>query len=152
MSLARSSVSTSRGPSHGPHCYGQWRRVIIATLSLSVLLLLLLCQCHLDRDMDSDPATVARYVCMGCQSSGHGVKFFPNYKAAACHWARSPTCNQSGRSIRVVGIESKPGDRDVGGSGAAGTWKPRNPAAKGANRTPVTYQIRYITPPLHSTL
>ena len=73
-----------------------------------------------------------RYVCMGCQGP---VSYFSTYKAAACHFANSPTCNQSGRSIRVVTIQARPGDRDAGGLGAAGTWEPRNTSAKGEKST-----------------
>ena len=134
MTLARSRASQSIGPSHS-----HWGRVqvVTVTLSLSVLLICHLLTLESHSDMDSDPTPkVARYVCMGCMvtSTGRQVQYFPTYKAAACHWARSPACNQSGRTIRIVPIESRPGDRDAGGSGAAGTWVPRNPAGKGMNK------------------
>ncbi len=38
-------------------------------------------------------------------------------------------------SNRVVTIQNRPGDRDAGGSCAAGTWEPWNTAAKVANST-----------------
>ena len=52
---------------------------------------------------------------MGCQ--GHGavsVTFFDTYKVAACHYARSPLCNKSGRSIRLVTVhwQARPTDSD----------------------------------------
>ena len=110
----------------------------IATLGHLVILL---CLClDLEISMDSDQTSVARYVCMGCQGP---VSYFSTYKAAACHFANSPICNQSGRSIRVVTIQARPGDRDAGGSGAAGTWEPRNTAARGANST---HNMLYNTP------
>ena len=108
-------------------------------LSLLVILLCICLDLRLAISMDSDQATVARYVCMGCQGQ---VSYFSTYKAAACHFANSPTCNQSGRSIRVVTIQARPGDRDAGGSGAAGTWEPRNTAARGAN---MLYNMLYNT-------
>jgi hypothetical protein len=86
--------------------------------------------------MDLDKTSLARYVCIGCQAHVSGpVTSFSTYKAAACHFSNSQTCDQSGRTMRVVTIQARPGDRDAGGSGAAGTWKPRNTAAKGANST-----------------
>ena len=76
------------------------------------------------RESDSDMST-ERYVCMGCQGQGSSsVSFFDTYKAAACHYARSPVCNQSGRSISMITVQTRPTDRDAGGSGAAGQWAP----------------------------
>ena len=71
-----------------------------------------------------------RYVCMGCQAgvpAGH-ASYFPTYKAAACHYARSRACNQSNRGIRLVTIQSRSSDREAGGSGGAGQWPPGRPA------------------------
>ena len=59
-----------------------------------------------------------------CSSSG----YFPTWKAAACHYARSPLCQQTGRAIKLVTVQSRPGDRDAGGSGAAGQWEPQRPS------------------------
>jgi hypothetical protein len=76
---------------------------IIATLSLLVILL---CLClDLEISMDSNQTSVARYGCMGCQGP---VSYFSTYMAAACHFANSPTCNQSGCSISVVTIQARP--------------------------------------------
>ena len=84
--------------------------VVTTALSLTVLLVCF----SLDSVMTS--VRVDRYVCMGCQSgqSGHGATYFPTYKAAACHYARSRACNQSNRCILLVTIQSKPSDRDAG--------------------------------------
>jgi hypothetical protein len=65
---------------------------------------------------------------------------FPNDHFEVITWrlqlqCSMPQCNQSGHSIRVVTIQTRSGDRDAGGSGEAGTWEPRNTAAKSANST-----------------
>jgi hypothetical protein len=46
---------------------------------------------------------------------------------------------QSGSTIilETIDLESRPGDRDAGGSGTAGTWMPRNPAGKGTHITAI---------------
>ena len=103
-----------------------------------------------DSDATGRSATVDRYVCMGCQSgqSGHGATYFPTYKVAACHYARSRACNQSNRGIRLVTIQSKPraSDRDAGGAGASGPWPPArsNPPGSGS--------MSYIPIRLYTTL
>ena len=73
---------------------------------------------------------VDRYVCMGCQSADgtSSSGFFPTWKAAACHYARSPLCQQTGQAIKLVTVQSRPCDRDAGGSGAAGQWEPQRPS------------------------
>jgi hypothetical protein len=75
---------------------------------------------------------VDRYVCMGCQSA-HGTSssgYFPTWKAAACHYARTPLCQQTGQAIKLVTVQSRPCDRDAGarGSDAAGQWEPQRPS------------------------
>ena len=72
--------------------------------------------------------SVDRYVCMGCQSGDASGGYFDTYKAAACHYSRSKPCQQSGRAIKYIQVQSKPGDRDAGGSGAAGPWEPQRPS------------------------
>jgi hypothetical protein len=37
--------------------------------------------------------------------------------------ARNKPCQQSGRAIKYIQIQSRLGDRDAGGSGAAGPWE-----------------------------
>ena len=56
--------------------------------------------------------------------AGHGSDgtYFPTYKAAANQYARSRPCNQSNRGIRLVTIQSRPSDRDAGGTGASCSW------------------------------
>ena len=122
--------------------------VVTTALSLTVLLVCF----SLDSDMTS--VQVDWYVCMGCQSgqSGHGATYFPTYKAAACHYARSRACNQSNRGIRLVTIQSKPSDRDAGCTGASGPWPPARPNPQGAGMsyipirlytTSATYQLHF---------
>ena len=72
--------------------------------------------------------SVDRYVCMGCQSGDASGGYFDTYKAAACHYSRSKPCQQSGRAIKYIQVQSRPGDRDAGGSGAAGPWEPQRPS------------------------
>jgi len=81
--------------------------------------------------------SVIRYVCTGCQSNASRSDFyFSTYTAAAswCHYARSQPCQQSGRAIRMVEVQSRPSDRDAGGSGAAGQWVPRPPCPRGGSK------------------
>jgi hypothetical protein len=119
---------------------------IIATLSLLVILLCLCLDLRLAISMDSDQATVARYVCMGCQGP---VSYFSTYKAAACHFANSPPCNQSGRSIRVVTIQARPGDRVTGTQAAPVQLERGNPEILQLE-VQTCYKTCYITPLLHS--
>lgn len=104
----------------------RWLSVVTTALSLTVLLV-----CF---SLEMTSLRVDRYACMGCQSgpAGHGTSYFPTYKAAACHYARSRTCNQSKRGIRLVTIQSRPSDRDVGGGGASGAWPPARPNPPGS--------------------
>ena len=117
--------------------------VVTIALSLTVLLVCF----SLDSDSDMTSIRVDRYVCMGCHSgqSGHGTTYFPTYKAAACHNARSRACNQSNRGIRLVTIQSKPSDRDAGGAGASWPWPPARPNPQGAG-------MSYIPIRLYTTL
>ena len=84
----------------------RWLSASVVTTALS-LTVLLVCF-SLDSDSDMTSVRVDQYVCMGCQSgqSGHGATYFPTYKAAACHYARSRACNQSNRGIWLVTIQS----------------------------------------------
>jgi hypothetical protein len=68
------------------------------------------------------------YLCMGCQSCEASGGYFDTWKAAACHYARSKQCQQTGRVIKYIQIQSMPGDRDAGGSGAAGPWEQQRPS------------------------
>ena len=126
----------------------RWLSASVVTTALS-LTVLLVCFC-LDSDSDMTNVRVDRYVCMGCQSgqSGHhdGATYFPTYKAAACHYARSCACNQSKCGIRLVTIQSKPSDRDAGGAGASGPWPPArpNPPGSGMSYIPIRQQIQAI--------
>ena len=126
-------------------CMPRWLSASVVTTALS-LTVLLICF-SLDSDSDMTSVRVDRYVCMGCQSgqSGHGATYFPTYKAAACHYARSRACNQSNRGIRLVTIQSKPSDRDAGGAGASGPWPPARPNPPGAG-------MSYIPIRLYTTL
>ena len=91
---------------------------VLTTLSLTVLLI-----CF---SVDMAGIQVDRYVCMGCQAGVPAVHaaYFPTFKAAACHYARSRACAQSTRGIRLVTIQSRPSDREAGGAGGAGPWQP----------------------------
>ena len=102
-------------------CMPRWLSASVVTTALS-LTVLLVCF-SLDSDSDMTSVRVDRYVCMGVQSgqSWHGATYFPTYKAAACHYARSSACNQSNRGIRLVTM-SRPSGRDAGGAGASGPW------------------------------
>ena len=75
----------------------------------------------------------------------------PTYKAAACHYARSCTCNQSNRGIRLVTIQSKPSDMDAGCAGASGPWPPArpNPPGAGMSYIPITLYTTLATYHLH---
>ena len=116
--------------------------VVTTALSLTVLLVCF----SLDSVMTS--VRVDRYVCMGCQSgqSGHGATYFPTYKAAACHYARSRACNQSNRGIWLVTIQSRPSDRDAGCAGASGPWPPARPNPPGAGTNQAIYHLSNIPP------
>ena len=74
-----------------------------------------------------------------------GATYFPTYKEAACHYARSRACNQSNRCILLVTIQSKPSNRDAGGAGASGPWPPVRPNPPGSG-------MSYITIRLYTTL
>ena len=123
-------------------CMPQWLSASVVTTALS-LTVLLICF-SLDSDSDMTSVRVDRYVCMGCQSaqSWHGATYFPTYKAAACHYARSRACNQSNRGIRLVTIQSKPSG---GCAGASGPWPPARPNPPGAG-------MSYIPIRLYTTL
>jgi hypothetical protein len=54
-------------------------------------------------------------VCVGCKGTG---PLFLTRKAASVHNFRSASCK--GKGIKCITIETRPGDREVGGSGAAG--------------------------------
>ena len=134
-------------------CMPRWLSASAVTTALS-LTVLLVCRSASDSDMTS--VRVDWCVCMGCQSgqSGHGVTYFPAYKAAACHYAviliyaRSRACNQSNRCILLVTIQSnlsKPSDRDAGGAGASWPWPPARPNPPGAGKS-------YIPIRLYTTL
>ena len=109
-------------------CMPQWLSVVTTALSLTVLLV-----CF---SLDMSHMTSVRvdwYVCMGAvRDSGHGATYFPTYKAAACHYARSRACNQSNRGILLVTIQSRPSDRDAGGAGASWPWPPASPNPPGS--------------------
>ena len=84
---------------------------------------------HLSHDADpSQPKTASLPLSLTeatfCSSSG----YFPTWKAAACHYARSQLCQQTGLAIKLVTVQSRPSDRDAGGSGAAGQWEPQRPS------------------------
>jgi len=71
-----------------------------------------------------------RWVCMGCQQpirprAQSPGSYFPDYKSAAYHYARSPACNRPNRGLFTVTVVSRPSDRDAGGGGAAGAWPSR---------------------------
>ena len=116
-------------------CMRHWLSASVVTTALS-LTVLLVCF-SLDSDLDMTSVRVDLYVCIGCLSgqSGHGATYFPTYKShktAACHYARSRACNQSNRGILLVTIQSKPSDRDAGGTGASGPWPPARPNPPGS--------------------
>ena len=116
--------------------------VVMTALSLTVLLVCF----SLDSDSDMTSVQVDRYVCMGRQSgqSGHGATYFQTYKAAACHYARSRTCNQSNRGIRLVTILSKPSDRGAGASGPCPPARP-NPPGSGMSYIPIRLYTTFAT-------
>ena len=115
-------------------CMRRWLSASVVTTALS-LTVLLICF-SLDSDSDMTSVRVDRYVCMGCQSGQcwHGATYFPTYKAAACHYARSRACNQSNRCIRLVTIQSRSSDKDAqpGGTAASGPWLPARPKPPGS--------------------
>ena len=94
-------------------CMPRWLSASVVTTALSLTVLLVCFR------LGHDQCSSLRSVCM------HGVSvlavwsatYFPTYKAAACHYARSRACNQSNRGILLVTIQSKPSNRDAGGSG-----------------------------------
>ena len=113
-----------------PHVSPYWQ----ATAATRLHATLAVCQCGDDstqsysapyllqsrRGLGHDQCS-SRSVCMHGVSvravrvrSGHGATYFPTYKAAACHYARSRACNQSNRGIRLVTIQSKPSDSLTG--------------------------------------
>ena len=83
-------------------CMPSWLSVVTTALSLTVLLV-----CF---SLERTSIQIDQYVCMGCQArqAGHGTSYFPTYKAAACHYARSRPCNQPNRGIWLVTIQSRP--------------------------------------------
>ena len=107
-------------------CMPHWLSVVTTALSLTVLLV-----CF---SLDMTSVRVDGFVLMGCQSgqSGHGATYFQTYKAAACHYACSSTCKQSNRCILLVTIQSRPSDRDAGGTGASWPWPPACPNPPGS--------------------
>ena len=126
-------------------CMRRWLSAIVVMTALSRTIVCF----SLNSDMTSHWLSVRidRYVCMGCESgqSGHGATYFPTYKAAACHYARSRACNQSNHHIRLVTIQSRPSDRDAGGAGASGPWPPARPNPPGSD-------MSYIPIRLYTTL
>ena len=108
--------------------------MVTTALSLTVLLV-----CF---SLDSDDQCSSRSECMhgvSVQAVRDGATYFPTYKAAACHYARSCACNQSNSCIGLVTIQSRPSDRDAGGAGASGPWPPArpNPPAAGMSYIPI---------------
>ena len=57
-----------------------------------------------------------RFVCLGC---GANSNFFTSRVAASVHNTRNKSCNGTG--IKRIIIETRAGDREVGGSGAGGS-------------------------------
>ena len=53
---------------------------------------------------------------IGCGGNGN---FFLTRKAASVHNARNEKCR--GKGIKCITVETRPSDREVGGSGAAGS-------------------------------
>ena len=68
--------------------------------------------------------SIGMYAWRVSPGSPGGATYFPTYKAAACHYARSRPCNQSNRGIWLVTIQSRPSDRDAGRSMANSPSKP----------------------------
>jgi hypothetical protein len=136
---------------------------VTLSLSLPVSVLVLYIALHLELEIDSDMTSTERFVCMGCSAiagSSRPVSFFPTFKAAACHYARSPACQKTGRAIRQVTIQSRSTDREAGGSGAGGKWVPPTAASGGDLLNYIAWYISskavkiyhtYITPCGYST-
>jgi len=69
-----------------------------------------------DRDRAMASWKQERFVCIGCGGNGN---FFLTRKAASVHNARNEKCR--GKGIKCITVETRPSDREVGGSGAAGS-------------------------------
>jgi hypothetical protein len=98
-----------------PACHACGQHCLSLRLTLSLTVLSICSSFNPSLHMTSTD----RYVCMGCQAgvpAGH-ASYFPTYKAATCHDARSRACNQSNRGIRLVTIQSRSSDREAGGTG-----------------------------------
>ena len=86
--------------------------------------------------------SVDRYVCMGCQSGDASGGYFDTYKAAACHYSRSKPCQQSGRAIKYIQVQS---NLKAWRQGRGGFRRSRTMGATAAQLLERWYIAYYIT-------
>jgi len=61
-----------------------------------------------------------RYVCTSCAQRGMFISSYPNIRAAKIHIGKSPVCRAARQGIQEIGLDTRPTDAMVGGTGAAG--------------------------------
>ena len=86
--------------------------------------------------------SVDSYVCMGCQSGDASGGYFDTYKAAACHYSRSKPCQQSGRAIKYIQVQS---NLKAWRQGRGGFRRSRTMGATAAQLLERWYIAYYIT-------